>query len=129
LLRLLVQRKLDEGERGLWYRWFDWLLPLSEKLNRRVWAEFTQQTAEGAMPFVTFAEKFGHEKGIKEGLLEGIEAMLEIKFGSAGLEMLPELKGVEDVALLRQVVASLKQGGGVEDVRRLLPPPRPSGPS
>jgi flagellar biosynthesis/type III secretory pathway protein FliH len=50
----------------------------------------------------------GMQQGIREGLLAGIELGLELKFGSAGLRLLPEIYKIEDVDVLRAIHEGLK---------------------
>jgi hypothetical protein len=141
LLRLLAERKLDEGELGLWYRWFDWLLPLPKELNRQAWLEARKAALEAHMPFVTAAERYGREEGFKEGrdagrkegldagrkeaLLKGAELALELKFKEAGLALMPELRAQQELAVLEKVFAAIKTADAPDDLRRLLQPTQP----
>jgi hypothetical protein len=45
---------------------------------------------------------------LEEGLLEGIEAILEFRFGAAGVQLLPEVRKLEDVDKIRAVLHALK---------------------
>lgn len=45
------------------------------------------------MPYITSVERIG----IRQGLLEGIELGLELKFGSEGLGVLPKISRIQDV--------------------------------
>jgi hypothetical protein len=51
------------------------------------------------MPFMTTLERLGH----KNGLLEGIEVILKVKFGEEGLQLLPEIRELS-VEQLRAVL-------------------------
>jgi len=59
----------------------------------------------------------GRQQGIREGLLDGIELGLELKFGSAGLRLLPEIGEIEDVDVLRQVHAGIRTSAEIEELR------------
>jgi len=50
----------------------------------------------------------GREQGLVEGLHKAIELGLELKFGAAGLELLPEIHQITQVALLEALQEALK---------------------
>ena len=52
-------------------------------------------------------------------LLAGIELGLELKFGSEGLRLLPEIKQIEDVEVLRTLHEGLKRAESLEEWRHL----------
>lgn len=64
----------------------------------------------------------GKQEGVREGLLTGIEVSLEIKFGEAGLRLLPEIYKIEDVDVLRAVQKAIKTAKTPEGLRRLYQP-------
>ncbi|MFQ4143452.1 hypothetical protein [Chlorogloeopsis sp. ULAP02] len=67
------------------------------------------------MPYVTSVERIG----IKKGLLEGIAIGLELKFGSEGLTILPEISQIQDVDILRAILTSIKTVNTLEELRRI----------
>ena len=71
------------------------------------------------MPFVTIAERVGMEKGLIEGILQGIEECLDWKFGAVGLELMPELREIQDHELLRAVLRAIRTAASLEDLRRV----------
>ncbi len=60
------------------------------------------------MPYITSVERSGRKQGMREGLLEGIKLVLDLKFGSEGLATLPEIFGLQDVEQLRAILAPSK---------------------
>ena len=56
---------------------------------------------------------------MEKGLLEGIEVCLEMKFGAEGLELMPELRQIQDHELLRKVLARIKTAASPDDLRRV----------
>jgi hypothetical protein len=48
-----------------------------------------------------------------------------VKFGAAGLELMPELRQIHDHELLRKVIAKLKAATNPDDVRRVWTRKRP----
>jgi predicted transposase YdaD len=85
------------------------------------------------MPFITSAERVGREEGLAEGLekgrqearedlLAGIEAVLDVKFAEPGLALMPEIRNIQDLAVLRKILRAAKQADGPEAVRRVWTP-------
>jgi hypothetical protein len=70
---------------------------------------------EKRMPYITMAERVGMAKG----LLKGIEVALEIKFGEAGLSLMPELRELQDHELLRAVLHAIKTADIPDELRRV----------
>jgi hypothetical protein len=53
-------------------------------------------------------------------LRDGIELGLELKFGSAGLALMPEVRATESLARLPSVHEAVRTAKTVEDVRQVL---------
>ncbi len=117
LISLLHGRKMEAEEVRQWYRYLDWFLPLPPGLEKEVWREVRRQEETMKMPFVTFAERYGRE----QGLLQGIEVALEMKFGAQGLAIFPEVQKQSDIAVLEKVLKAIKSAASIDEVRRLLP--------
>ena len=66
----------------------------------------------------------GPERGLERGelraLKRGIEVALELKFGTDGLQLLPLVREVERVEVLRAVQNSIRTARTLDEVRRLL---------
>jgi hypothetical protein len=63
---------------------------------------------------------YGFERlGYRKGLLLGIEACLDLKFGAEGLELIPELREIRDHVLLDKVLERIKTADSPADVRRV----------
>lgn len=107
-----------------WYRYLDWLLPLAEEYDDRVWQELNRALEEKRMPFVTYAERVGfrkgEEKGLQKGLLQGIESLLEVKFGDEGVGLFPEVGQQTDPNVLEKLLQFIKTATNLDDVRRFL---------
>ncbi len=59
-------------------------------------------------------------EGLEEGLLKAIELGLELKFGSSGLALMPEVRQRQDLAILFAILDAIKSAGSVDDIHRLL---------
>jgi hypothetical protein len=70
------------------------------------------------MPYMMSFERIAR----KQELLAGIEQLLELKFGPDGLQLLPEIRQVSDIDVLRAVLQSVKTAAAPDDLRRLWTP-------
>lgn len=53
----------------------------------------------------------------KRGLLSGIELALELKFGSEGLQLMPEISQITDIDTLRAIREGLRTMNSLEEIR------------
>jgi hypothetical protein len=139
----------SQREREFAERMFVYNYRLFDRYNRKVasfailaWKEILDFEKEKSMPFLTGADIVGREEALAEGLAEGlakgrkegreegrhetrellvasIEAMLDIKFAAPGLALLPEIRQIDDLALLGKIVQDIKQADSPEALRRL----------
>lgn len=59
----------------------------------------------------------GQVQGTRSGLLTGIEVALDLKFGAAGLALLPEIRAIANVVLLRAVLGAIRDAASVDALR------------
>ncbi|MCX6032366.1 MAG: hypothetical protein NT169_24110 [Chloroflexi bacterium] len=59
------------------------------------------------------------EKWRQEGIVEGIELVLDVKFGTDGLRLLSEIRDIKDIKKLRAVQRALKVACTPDEVRRV----------
>jgi hypothetical protein len=52
--------------------------------------------------------------------MEGIAALIEIKFGASGLKLLPKISEIEDAERLRQIKEAIKVSAEIQEVERML---------
>ena len=62
-------------------------------------------------------EEIGIKKGIRTGKLEGIEALLEVKFGANGLSLMDDIGKISEVEKLSQVQQLIKKAKTLEELR------------
>jgi hypothetical protein len=138
LRRLYAQGYNREQIVGL-FRFVDWLMALPPELERRFRAELEAFEQEQTMPYITSVERIGREEGreeglqagreeglqvgreegMREGLLAGIELALRIKFGSAGQELVPEIRQIIDLTTIRAIHDRIEAAQTIDDVRRV----------
>jgi len=123
LVRELHRRGYGEADVQQLFRFIDWLLALPDELERDFQTELRTLKEEKSMRYITSIERMGREDGRKdgrkEGLLEGVRLALELRFGDAGLALMPEVQALDDEALLRRIQEALIRGSSLEDVRRI----------
>jgi hypothetical protein len=106
------------------------MMALPKPLGDLAWREIRDFAKEKAMPFVTGAERVGREEGRAEGLaqgraearetiLESIEVVLDVMVGPPGLALLPEIRQIDDLQLLREILQAAKRAETPVALRRL----------
>jgi hypothetical protein len=67
------------------------------------------------MPYISSVEKVS----MQMGLLRGIEACLKLKFGAAGLELMPEIREIRDHQVLDKVLTRIEAVDSPAALRRV----------
>ena len=101
------------------FRFIDWVMRLPEELERSFWQEVTQYEEAKKMPYITSGERIGIQKGLQQGLLSGIKVLLEVKFGSDGLTILPEIAQIGEVDVLETILTSINTVNTIEELRQV----------
>jgi hypothetical protein len=70
------------------------------------------------MPYVTSIERIA----AKRELLLAIEVGLKAKFGAEGLQLLPEIREVEDLEVLRTILRAFETATSLDELRRVWSP-------
>jgi hypothetical protein len=94
-------------------------MSLPEELEQNFWQEVIQLQEDRRMPYITSIERLATREGIKQGLLEGIELGLRLKFGDEGLEVLSEISQIKDVEQLRAILRGLLTVNSLDELRQL----------
>jgi hypothetical protein len=124
LVRGLYERGFSAADVRELFRLIDWLMELPPALGALFWDEVKRIQEDKKMPFITTPERIGMEQGLKKGRLEGIETALEVKFGAAGLQLVPEIRQLQDAGILEAVLQAIKTASTPEEVRRAWSPSR-----
>lgn len=100
-----------------------YLVKGTDRITEKEMAEAVESALSSGGEFMaTLAEKWlrqGEIKGKIEGLLSGIETGLELKFGSEGLQILPEIQGIQDVSVLDAVNKGLRTKNSLDELRKI----------
>lgn len=120
LVKGLHERGLNPEQVRELFRLIDWMVQLPEELDRQCDVEIESFKEERSVPYITTFERFGEERGLKKGLVEGIGLLLESKFGRAGKKLLPKVQELADVAKLRAFARKLKSADTLDDAEELL---------
>jgi len=115
LVRNLYERGWDAGQVRQLLRLIDWIMDLPAPLNIEFWEQVTHYTKESHMPFVSTPEFVG----LRNGRLEGIEALLKLKFGEPGLALMPEIRKVYENEKLAEILRGVETVETLEDLRRI----------
>jgi hypothetical protein len=103
------------------FQFIDWIMDLPPGMDTIFWEEISQFQEEKRMPFITTPERIGRQKG----LLQGIEVCLKLKFGAAGLELMPEISELLDHEVLEAVLKAIETAASPADLRRVWTRRRP----
>jgi hypothetical protein len=121
LLSTVLDRKMEPDESYHMLRLVDWLVELPAQSQRELWQQIHERAQENQMPFLSYPEQVGYDKGERAGVLRSLEGVLRAKFKEEGLALLPRLKEQQDLDLLVRILATVATTDSLDDVRRLLP--------
>jgi hypothetical protein len=62
------------------------------------------------------------ERGKKEGLLDGLETALDIKFGMEGIHLMPELRNINSLETLQFLRSAIKTANSPQELRSIYAP-------
>ena len=68
-------------------------------------------------------EQQGEQRGLRQGLLSGIRLGLKLKFGQAGVVLIPEIAPIEDVGVLQAIEEGIELADSPEELRQLYQTP------
>ncbi len=63
--------------------------------------------------------KEGEKIGIQQEIISSIELGLELKFGDQGLAILPEIRQINDLQILKQIRQALLKVQNLEELRQI----------
>lgn len=112
LVKSLYEQGLRSDAIRPLFRIIDWMMELPTAWEERFVDELHQWESEKQMPYITSVERLAHEQGIEKGvirgLLEGIEAVLDLRFGPESAEVCARIRQVTDPSRLEEILRSAK---------------------
>jgi hypothetical protein len=114
LVRGLYERGFRAEDVRQLFRLIDWLMELAPAADELFWDEVTTYVEERRMPFVTTPERIG----IRQGILQTIENALRVKFGEAGLGLLPEIKALYEADKLLAIHEAIVKASSLDEARQ-----------
>jgi hypothetical protein len=115
LVKGLYERGMGPEDVRQLFRFIDWVMELPEPLEEIFKGESDAIRREKHMPFLDIYDRIV----VQKDLLQGIEVGLELKFGAEGLELMPELREIRDIELLRKILKRILTADSPADLRRV----------
>ena len=78
---------------------------------------------EGLQQDLQRGRQVGLQEGLREGLLEAIQLTLEVSLGEAGLVLMPAIRAVQDVEVLKNIQKASSLANSPEEIRPLWEQP------
>src|SRR5262249_17418916 len=114
LVRGLYERGFRAEDVRQLFRFIDWLMELPQGLDDAFWNDVRTYEEEQTVPFVTTPERYG----IKQGLLRAIESFLQARFGEEGVQLMPEIRALNDADKFQALSAAIATAITLDQVRR-----------
>ncbi len=134
VVRGLYERGLDQVTIRRLFRVVDWVMTLPKFLAKTLYSQIQAIEKEKTVPFITSIEEYllekGEEQGLEKGRQEGRQEMqvdairlgLKLRFGQAGVDLMPRIRAVEEPAVLDAVYTAIESAPDLTAIRELLPP-------
>ncbi|HVA47096.1 MAG TPA: hypothetical protein VNH11_12075 [Pirellulales bacterium] len=113
LVKGLHAREMWEGEIRQLYCLIDGMMGLPQPQADLAWQELCDFERENGRQYISDAEGVFRVAGwaeVRDNYLRQVEAVLRFKFREPGLALVPEVRRIEDVDLLRKVLATSNWG-------------------
>jgi predicted transposase YdaD len=81
---------------------------------------YQQILREGEAIGETKGEARGEARGRREEKLSSIEMLLEVKFGSQGLQLMPQISPITDLERLAAIQQAIKTANTMDELRQII---------
>jgi len=119
LVKGLSERGLNTEQIRQLFLLIDWMMELPGPVEIEFWKEVENYKKDKEMTFISTPERFGLQRGRIEGLSQGIEGMLRLKFGEPGLRLMPEIREIKESEKLEAILHSIETAASPEDLRQI----------
>lgn len=124
LVKMLYEKGYDRQDILNLYKFIDWLMVLPEGLSLRFHEQIEAYEEEKKMAYVTTAEKIGRQRGMQEGLRQGLlEAValgLELKFGEDGLRLSELIDQIDSTEQLEKIKETIRTAASLQEIEALI---------
>jgi len=125
LVRSLYDRGLDKRRVRLLFNTIDWMMTLAPPRENVFMNELHEAEKKQAEPFLYPYERVllaqATLKGRNEAVYENIESILDVKFGEAGVALMPRVLLIKDSAALTSLHRFLVTAPDLDTVSKRLP--------
>ncbi len=133
LTKMLYKRGYSKAKILSLYRYIDWMMALPPELEEKFTKDVTTYEETHKMSYVTNAERIGYRKGMEKGmeegregilrgLLNGVKVSLQLKFGTKGLELLSEIRKINDVNILYAIQEAILDVKSISELQQVYQP-------
>jgi hypothetical protein len=112
----LYRRRMSRETLLALYKFIDWIMEVPEELENEISEEIRTIEEKTPMPHMTSMERLG----LKQGLAEGIAAVLEIKFGQEGLPLCERVSRSQKLDTLQKLMERLKYAQSLQEAERVF---------
>ncbi len=120
LVRRLYERGYSRERILSLFRFIDWLLALPEAAQQAVWRGISQFEEDRQMTYITSVERIGMQRGQQEEARRMVRRVLERRFGPAASDLVEQVEGISDVALLETLLDRAITATSPDEVQALL---------
>jgi hypothetical protein len=117
LVKLLLSSGMPKDDIRKLFRLIDWIMTLPADLAEAFGNEIYQYEKENKMEYITSIERIGIAKGERSGLLQGIEALLDAKFGVSGRKLMKKVNTIQEISDLQRFMKFLKKAATLEKAK------------
>jgi hypothetical protein len=121
----IAKRLYDRGMSGTeirkLFRLVDWVMALPPPQAAAFSRDLEAFEKEKEVPFITSTEQVWLEEGRAKGRIEGIEAILDVRFGAAGVALIPRIRQITDAAVLERLLRESKSVSDLATFTAMLP--------
>jgi hypothetical protein len=125
----LYQRGMKRERLLAIYKFIDWMMKLSEKLDSKIHDEIKTAQEAKVMSYITTAERIGMEKGMEKGREKGIKQsiptihqaialVIQAKFGKPGQPLIKRAYQMHDLKTLQQRLERLRHAQSLSEARK-----------
>ena len=91
--------------------------PVQQAREKGIQQGFQQGIEQGVQQGIQLGIQQGVQQGIQQGVQQGIQLGVEIKFGSKGLTLMPDIRRIQDIKVLNTIHNGLKFVNSPEELR------------